>query len=114
MLGDVVRNDSAALEKSYLECERIANESSSSFLRAFRTLPKEKRDGIKALYAYCRRADDIADGDWMPDFSKFSPQQVGSLRLRALQRSKVLDEKHQSRGTPVSYTHLTLPTIYSV
>ena len=32
----------------------------------------------------------------MPDFSKFSPQQVGSLRLRALQRSKVLDEKHQS------------------
>ena len=35
----------------------------------------------------------------MPDFSRFSPQQMGSLRLRALQRSKVLDEKHQSRGT---------------
>ena len=99
MMGDVVRNDSAALGQSYLECERIANESSSSFLRAFRTLPKEKRDGIKALYAFCRRADDVADGDWMPDFSRFSPQQMGSLRLRALQRSKVLDEKHQSRGT---------------
>jgi len=99
MMGDVVRNDSAALVQSYLECERIANESSSSFLRAFRTLPKEKRDGIKALYAFCRRADDVADGDWMPDFSRFSPQQMGSLRLRALQRSKVLDEKHQSRGT---------------
>ena len=99
MMGDVVRNDSAALDQSYLECERIANESSSSFLRAFRTLPKEKRDGIKALYAFCRRADDVADGDWMPDFSRFSPQQMGSLRLRALQRSKVLDEKHQSRGT---------------
>ena len=52
MMGDVVRNDSAALDQSYLECERIANESSSSFLRAFRTLPKEKRDGIKALYAF--------------------------------------------------------------
>ena len=99
MMGDVVRNDSGALDQSYLECERIANESSSSFLRAFRTLPKEKRDGIKALYAFCRRADDVADGDWMPDFSRFSPQQMGSLRLRALQRSKVLDEKHQSRGT---------------
>ena len=99
MMGDVVRNDSASLDQSYLECERIANESSSSFLRAFRTLPKEKRDGIKALYAFCRRADDVADGDWMPDFSRFSPQQMGSLRLRALQRSKVLDEKHQSRGT---------------
>ena len=42
MMGDVVRNDSAALDQSYLECERIANESSSSFLRAFRTLPKER------------------------------------------------------------------------
>ena len=85
MLGDVVRNDTATLEQSYIECERIANDSSSSFLRAFRTLPKAKRDGIKALYAFCRGADDIADGDWMPDFSKFSPQQMGSLRLRALQ-----------------------------
>ncbi|MEC9120175.1 MAG: phytoene/squalene synthase family protein [Candidatus Thermoplasmatota archaeon] len=94
-----MRNDSAAIDQSYLECERIANDSSSSFLRAFRTLPKEKRDGIKALYAFCRRADDVADGDWMPDFSRFSPQQMGSLRFRALQRSKVLDEKHQSRGT---------------
>ena len=51
MMGDVVRNDTATVEQSYLECERIAKESSSSFLRAFKTLPKAKRDGIKALYA---------------------------------------------------------------
>ena len=107
MMGDVVRNDSATLKQSYLECERIANESSSSFLRAFKSLPKEKKDGIKALYAYCRRADDVADGDWLPDFSKFTPQQLGSLRLRALQRSKVLDEKHQSRGTLDHEAHIT-------
>ena len=107
MMGDVVRNDSAILKKSYLECERIANESSSAFLRAFKSLPKEKKDGIKALYAYCRRADDVADGDWLPDFSKFTPQQLGSLRLRALQRSKVLDEKHQSRGTLDHEAHIT-------
>ena len=107
MMGDVVRNDSATLKQSYLECERIANESSSSFLRAFKSLPKEKKDGIKALYAYCRRADDVADGDWLPDFSKFTPQQLGSLRLRALQRSKVLDDKHQSRGTLDHEAHIT-------
>ena len=107
MMGDVVRNDSATLMQSYLECERIANESSSSFLRAFKSLPKEKKDGINALYAYCRRADDVADGDWLPDFSKFTPQQLGSLRLRALQRSKVLDEKHQSRGTLDHEAHIT-------
>ena len=63
MMGDVVVNDTATLEQSYLECERIAKDSSSSFLRVFKTLPKAKRDGIKALYAFCRRADDVADGD---------------------------------------------------
>ena len=107
MMGDVVRNDTATLEQSYLECERIAKDSSSSFLRAFKTLPKAKRDGIKALYAFCRRADDVADGDWLPDFSSFTPQQMGSLRLRALQRSKYLDEKHRSRGTLDHEAHIT-------
>ena len=107
MLGDVVSNDAATLSESYLECERIATESSSSFLRAFRTLPKEKHDGIKALYAFCRRADDVADGDWLPDFSNFSPQQMGSLRLRALQKSKYLDDKHESRGTLDHETHIS-------
>lgn len=107
MIGDVFRNDSAALNQSYLECERIANESSSSFLRAFRTLPKEKREGIKALYAFCRRVDDVADGDWLPDFSNFTPQQMGSLRLRALQRSKYLDDKYGSRGTLDHEAHIT-------
>ena len=107
MMGDVVSNDTATLGQSYLECERIAKESSSSFLRAFKTLPKAKRDGIKALYAFCRRADDVADGDWLPDFSSFTPQQMGSLRLRALRRSKYLDEKHRSRGTLDHEGHIT-------
>ena len=107
MMGDVVSNDTATLGQSYLECERIAKESSSSFLRAFKTLPKAKRDGIKALYAFCRRADDVADGDWLPDFSSFTPQQMGSLRLRALRKSKYLDEKHRSRGTLDHEGHIT-------
>ena len=51
MMGDVVRNDTVTVEQSYLECERIAKDSSSSFLRAFKTLPKAKRDSIKAFYA---------------------------------------------------------------
>ena len=106
MFGDAVSNNAATLNDSYIECGRIANESSSSFLRAFRTLPKAKHDGIKALYAFCRRADDVADGDWLPDFSKFSPQEMGSLRLRALQKSKYLDDKHKSRGTLDHETHI--------
>ena len=107
MMGHVMGDEGARLEQSYLECERIAKESSSSFLKAFRTLPKVKRDGIKALYSFCRRVDDVADGDWLPDFSKFTSQQMDSLRLRALQRSKCLDDKHQSRGTLDYDTHIT-------
>ena len=42
MMGDVVRNDSATLEQSYLECERIAKDSSSSFLRSFQNASKRK------------------------------------------------------------------------
>jgi len=106
VFGDAVSNNAATLNDSYIECGRIAKESSSSFLRAFKTLPKAKHDGIKALYAFCRRADDVADGDWLPDFSKFSPQEMGSLRLRALQKSKYLDDKHESRGTLDHETHI--------
>ena len=51
----------ATLAAAYAECERIARASSSSFTLAFRLLPAERRDGLAALYAYCRMVDDAAD-----------------------------------------------------
>jgi phytoene synthase len=50
-----------ALTDAYAECERIARASSSSFTLAFRLLPHERRQGLAALYAFCRIVDDAAD-----------------------------------------------------
>jgi len=49
------------IPKSYEECHRIAREANSSFYPAFFLLPKAKRDGIVALYAFMRRIDDVSD-----------------------------------------------------
>src|SRR6516225_1872963 len=46
---------------SYEECHRIAREAQSNFYPAFFLLPKPKRDGIVALYAFMRLIDDVSD-----------------------------------------------------
>jgi len=42
-------------------CEEKTAKSGSSFYYSFMFLPKEKREAITALYAFCREVDDIAD-----------------------------------------------------
>src|SRR5579859_4974869 len=49
------------IESSYAACHKIARSSHSSFYPAFFLLPKPKRDGIVALYAFMRLIDDVAD-----------------------------------------------------
>ena len=44
-------------------CAALLRRSASSFALPIRLLPAEKRRGTTALYAFCRRADDIVDGD---------------------------------------------------
>jgi squalene synthase HpnC len=46
---------------SYAECHSIAREAHSNFYPAFFLLPKPKRDGIVALYAFMRLIDDVSD-----------------------------------------------------
>ena len=41
--------------------------SGSSFRLGMKSLPEERRRGIHAVYAFCRAADDIADGRAPPD-----------------------------------------------
>jgi len=49
------------LARSYDECYRVARESHSNFYYAFFLLPKSRRDGLAALYAFMRLIDDVAD-----------------------------------------------------
>jgi squalene synthase HpnC len=49
------------IASSYAACHRIAREARSNFYYAFYLLPKHKRDGLAALYAFMRLVDDVAD-----------------------------------------------------
>jgi squalene synthase HpnC len=51
----------ADVARSYQACHRVAREARSNFVYAFYLLPKAKRDGIAALYAFMRLVDDVAD-----------------------------------------------------
>src|SRR5258708_7687654 len=46
--------------------ESITRKSASNLALAFILLPREKREGMKALYAFCREVDDVADEEAPP------------------------------------------------
>src|SRR3954466_13031925 len=48
------------------ESRTITRKSASNLALAFVLLPREKRDGMSALYAFCREIDDIADDEGIP------------------------------------------------
>lgn len=57
-----------SLQQSYRHCARVTRRAGSSFYWSFWLLPRDKRNAMCALYAFSRRADDIADGD-LPESS---------------------------------------------
>ena len=48
------------------ESRSITNKSRSNLAMAFVLLPKAKREGMTALYAFCREVDDVADEESVP------------------------------------------------
>ncbi|HCU84829.1 presqualene diphosphate synthase HpnD [Methylophilus sp. UBA6697] len=42
-------------------CQQKTRESGSSFTLSFMFLPKDRRDAMTALYAFCREVDDVVD-----------------------------------------------------
>lgn len=48
-------------EQAYAWCRKLAQNHYENFPVASRLLPSEMRDGVAAIYAFARRADDIAD-----------------------------------------------------
>ena len=90
---------SSDLVESYAICRDITKAASTSFLRSFRHLPVEKRNAVYALYAFCRRVDDIADGDWLPDFSDINQETIRKMDVRTADRSLILSIDKQSEGS---------------
>ena len=78
--GAVATKPAGLLEipDSYEHCHRIARQAHSSFYPAFFLLPKPKRDGIVALYAFMRLIDDVSD-----ESADLAAKQRGLARWRA-------------------------------
>lgn len=57
----------ADLEAGYRICAREVRGAAGNFYYAFRLLPPAKRNGLHALYRFCRGADDLADGEGRPE-----------------------------------------------
>lgn len=49
------------LSQAYHRCEKIIQKHSKSFYMAFKDLPLHKRQGVFAVYGFCREVDDAID-----------------------------------------------------
>ena len=49
------------LHRAYENCRQVTAQNSRSFYLATTLLPRKKRQAVRALYAFCRLADDLID-----------------------------------------------------
>ncbi|RLQ97232.1 phytoene/squalene synthase family protein [Falsibacillus albus] len=55
------------LSTAYQICEGIIRKHSKTFFKAFSLLPREKKNAVWAIYAFCRKVDDIVDEGLYPE-----------------------------------------------
>ncbi|MGD6804994.1 phytoene/squalene synthase family protein [Rossellomorea aquimaris] len=55
------------MKEAYQACEDIIKKHSKTFYKAFSFLPEENRNAVWAIYAFCRRVDDIVDEGENPE-----------------------------------------------
>jgi len=80
----------------YRHVQAIVSASGSSFGWAMRFLPKDRRQAIFSVYAFCREVDDIADGD----------ASVGEKRTALDEWRAEIDQLYE--GAPTKPTALAL------
>ena len=54
---------SAEVDAAYAVCRAIARREAKNFYYAFVVLPEHKSDAMCAVYAFMRKADDLADDE---------------------------------------------------
>ncbi|WP_203363615.1 phytoene/squalene synthase family protein [Bacillus sp. REN10] len=69
-----------SIKEAYQYCETVIAYHSKTFYKAFSLLPKEDRRAVYAVYAFCRKVDDIVDegdhpvselGQFSEEFERF-------------------------------------------
>ena len=58
--------DDTKLNAAYAACREIARREAKNFYYAFVALPAPRRNAICAIYAFMRKADDLADDESLP------------------------------------------------
>ena len=95
----------ADVAASYGHCHRIARTAHSSFYPAFFLLPKVKRDGIVALYAFMRLIDDVSD-----DAADLTEKQRGLAKWRGALDQAITGQEQVIDGSAAMASPLsTLP-----
>lgn len=92
-----IRADSlhtADIPAAYEHCHRIAREAHSNFYPAFFLLPKAKRDGIVALYAFMRLIDDVSD-----EGADLAAKQRGLAKWRAALDQAITGQEQSVDGS---------------
>jgi phytoene synthase len=80
--------DAEALARAYAFCADTMRRSASSFSAALWMMPRQKRQAVQAIYAFCRLADDIADdpsvaGDRTLLLARWRSELVAAYEARA-------------------------------
>ena len=76
------------LDAAYAYCVELTRREAGNFYHSFKYLPENERKAICAYYAFCRRADDIADGDYVDVF----PGALGAKDPEAIAYRRELEE----------------------
>ncbi|HUN08039.1 MAG TPA: phytoene/squalene synthase family protein [Aggregatilineales bacterium] len=87
-----VHADNRALRAAYLHCEDMTRLHSKTFYLASGLLPLEKRNAVRALYAFCRVTDDLVD----------RPSNEGDTLEQLTRWKQIVTEGHPSASDPVA------------
>jgi 15-cis-phytoene synthase len=72
----------ALLARAHEHCRRLTAGRSRSFYLAGSLLPASKRQAVRALYAFCRTADDIVDGGEAAPAARLAAWRARALSAR--------------------------------
>src|SRR6266851_4571505 len=95
-----------SVAQSYERCHRIAREAHSNFYYAFFLLPRAKRDGLAALYAFMRLVDDVAD-----EGGDLAAKQRGLAKWRAALDEAVTGGGHAKAAAPRGAVEVFTPLV---
>ena len=76
---------------AYAACREIAKREAKNFYYAFRVLPQHKSDAMCAVYAFMRKADDLADDESLSLAARRDAMAIWTAEWRATRTSPTTD-----------------------